>query len=122
MNEPIPLLNYCTKPVVKKCDAMVTANKGVRPHPCTRDAKWYPVFVLRHKATQAVVRAALTVHLCDSCRASCKLTDLMSETGWLTIIQAFVAQGKMPPKRALTMLDWVEIDSEEAHALLHTIC
>jgi hypothetical protein len=119
MNEPVEI-HYEPKKEPKKCDAMVAASKSARAHQCTNDAKWHPVFELRCKQSQAVVRAGLEVHLCDSCRASCKLTDLMTAGGWQTIIQAFLAQKKLPPKRSLTTLAWVEIDSEEAHHLLHS--
>jgi hypothetical protein len=97
---------------------MVLATAATVAHQCGHTAKWHPVFVLRCKLSKAVSRAAITVHLCDSCRQACALTDLMTDSGWQTIVQAFLAQGKLPPKRSLTKLDWIEIGSAEARALL----
>jgi hypothetical protein len=120
MSMSMPLLHYEKKQPPKKCDAMVGAKRGAPTHQCLNDAKWYPVLILRVENVSKVVRAGLEVHLCDSCKASCKLTDILSEGGWQTILQAFCAQGRKAPKHSLTQLGWTEIGSEEAHELLHS--
>jgi hypothetical protein len=116
----VPLLHYEKKQLVKKCDAMVGAKRGAPTHKCPNDAKWHPVLILRLKDVAKVVRAGLEVHLCDSCKVSCKLTDILTESGWQIIVQAFLAQKKQPPKHSLTQLGWTEIGSEDSHQLLHS--
>ena len=114
------LTKYDSPPPVKKCDALISDAEG-NPVPCTRDALWYPVFLLRQKKCKVAVKAILPIHFCDNCRAGVRLTHLLTEDGWQTIIQAFLRNQKQPPKHSLTELSFTRIGSPEAHELLHSI-
>ena len=106
-------------PKFVRCQATVTSSFAHgESMQCRQQAKWHPVFVLRVKGCTQSVRAAIPIDLCNDCHKAVKLTDILTENGWMTIIQAFCAQKKKPPKRNLTTLAWVEIGSEEDLLLL----
>jgi hypothetical protein len=73
---------------------------------------WCPVLVLYARVGTMPARARMSLRLCDDCRATTALADLMSDAGWRALLSKWPSVFEVPD-RTLTELDWDFVELED---------
>ncbi len=81
---------------------------------CNVDPEWRPVIMFRADKSPNVCRGVLGLKVCGMCKARLKLADVLTDQGLEQVARKFVAEGKDPPLREFTWLDFVGINSKSA--------
>jgi len=89
---------------------------------CDAPAKYLPVMLLypprKLFRRSPPARSIVGIAVCEAHRASISLDFLLTDAGFDQIVKAFELMGKVPPERAATVLEFIDIDSGEARSFL----